>query len=116
LAQELREQAQHCLYQRFQQTAAALTQVYQGQVKIRFPQATNMISETNKYNLQVSEGRDWQPFQTAAGSLTLLYKDSLEELRKAAEINRKLVRELSPGWRKTDSTSCQHQKFWSRIL
>lgn len=30
--------------------------------------------------------------QTAAGSLTLLYKDSLEELRKAAEINRKLVR------------------------
>ena len=29
--------------------------------------------------------------QTAAGSLTLLYKDSLEELRKAAEINRKLV-------------------------
>ena len=29
--------------------------------------------------------------QTAAGSLTLLYKDSLDELRKAAEINRKLV-------------------------
>jgi hypothetical protein len=67
--EELKEQAQHCLYQRFQNTAAALTQVYQGQVE---------------------EGRDWQPFQTAAGSLTLLYKDSLEELRKAAEINRKL--------------------------
>merc|ERR1712083_696577 len=65
----LKEQAQHCLYQRIQNTAAALTQVYQGQVE---------------------EGRDWQPFQTAAGSLTLLYKDSLEELRKAAEINRKL--------------------------
>ena len=43
------------------------------------------------YQGQVEEGRDWQPFQTAAGSLTLLYKDSLEELRKAAEINRKLV-------------------------
>ena len=35
--------------------------------------------------------------QTAAGSLTLLYKDSLEELRKAAEINRKLVCRL--WWR-----------------
>jgi len=89
--EELKEQTQHCLYQRFQQTAAALTQVYQGQVE---------------------EGRDWQPFQvpiivklpfpetwilvihisfqTAAGSLTLLYKDSLDELRKTAEINRKL--------------------------
>merc|ERR1719350_1876658 len=69
ITQELKEQAQHCLYQRFQQTAAALTQVYQGQVE---------------------EGRDWQPFQTAAGSLTLLYKDSLEELQKAAALNRKL--------------------------
>ena len=37
------------------------------------------------------------PPQTAAGSLTLLYKDSLEELRKAAEINRKLVGRL--WWR-----------------
>ena len=27
ITQELKEQAQHCLYQRFQQTAAALTQV-----------------------------------------------------------------------------------------
>ena len=44
--QEVREKSQHCLYQRFQQTAAALTQVYQGQVE---------------------EGRDWQPFQVRAG-------------------------------------------------
>ena len=43
------------------------------------------------YQGQVEEGRDWQPFQTAAGSLTLLYKDSLEELQKAAALNRKLV-------------------------
>lgn len=39
----------------------------------------------------MEEGRDWQPFQTAAGSLTLLYKDSLDELQKAAGLNRKLV-------------------------
>jgi Domain of unknown function (DUF4588) len=52
----------------FQQTAAALTQLYRDQAG--------------------REGLAWQPFQAAAGSLTLLYRDSLEELRLAADINR----------------------------
>ncbi len=59
----------------FQQTAAALTQLYRDQAG--------------------REGLAWQPFQAAAGSLTLLYRDSLEELRLAADINRCAALQMS---------------------
>jgi len=65
--EEAREAAKAKLWGQFQQTAAALTQMY-----------------------QQGQGRDWAPFQTAAGSLTLLYKDSVEEQARAVEMNRRL--------------------------
>lgn len=68
--EEVREAAHKKLWTQFQQTAAALTQLYRDQAG--------------------REGLAWQPFQAAAGSLTLLYRDSLEELRLTADINRKL--------------------------
>jgi len=77
--EEVREAAHKKLWTQFQQTAAALTQLYRDQPR---------ESPSTAYRDQ--PGPAWQPFQTAAGSLTLLYRDSLEEQKLAADINRKL--------------------------
>jgi len=76
--EEVREAAHKKLWTQFQQTAAALTQLYRDQPN----------RDLSAYRDQ--PGPAWQPFQTAAGSLTLLYRDSLEEQKLAGEINRKL--------------------------
>jgi len=94
--EEVKEAGQKRLWTQFQQTAAALTQVYQGQMQ---------------------EGRDWQPFQTAAGSLTLLYKESLEEQGKAGEINRKLgyqrAREDIVNWAKSKRRFIRREELFA---
>jgi len=81
--EEVREAAHKKLWTQFQQTAAALTQLYRDQPG----------RELTAYREQQSRdptGSAWQPFQTAAGSLTLLYRDSLEERGLASEISRKV--------------------------
>ena len=88
---EGRETAHNTLWTTFQQTAAALTQLY--------------IQESGAGGSQGASGghpgegdgeagggggsREWQPFQVAAGQLTMLYRDSLEEMRKANEGGRR---------------------------
>jgi len=75
--EEIRENAHKKLWNHFQQTASALTQLYREQPR-----------EAAAFRDQ--QGSAWHPFQTAAGSLTLLYRDSLEEQRVTGEVNRKL--------------------------
>jgi len=67
---EGRESAHNTLWSQFQQTAAALTQLY-------------------RQDAAGAGAREWQPFQVAAGQLTMLYRDSLEEMRKASELSKR---------------------------
>jgi len=86
---EGRQAAHNTLWTQFQQTAAALTQLYRQEGVAgggREPAAT-----------AGEEGRDWQPFQVAAGHLTMLYRESLEELRKAGEVNRRVGYQRARG-------------------
>jgi len=82
--EEVREQAHKRLWTLFQQTASALTQLYRDQGAGRGESAGAGSARGPVV------GVAWGPFQSAAGSLTTLYKDSLEEYRVGGEVNRKL--------------------------
>jgi len=86
--EEVREQAHKRLWTLFQQTASALTQLYRDQGAGR-GEAPGVGGAASR-GAGVGVGVAWMPFQTAAGSLTMLYKDSLEEYKLAGEVNRKL--------------------------
>lgn len=101
--EEVREAAHKKLWTQFQQTAAALTQLYRDQPGRDGPSPRDGAGPRDggagprdgpAYRDQPSSrdqhGAAWQPFQTAAGSLTLLYRDSLEEQRLVGDVNRKL--------------------------
>ena len=80
---EGREAAHNTLWTQFQQTAAALTQLYRQDA-----------DRTGQGQAEAEGGggaqqREWQPFQVAAGQLTMLYRDSLEEMRRASEAGRR---------------------------
>ena len=84
---EGREGAHNLLWTQFQQTAAALTQLYRQEAgQGREGEAGGGEGEGGGGG---GGGREWQPFQVAAGHLTMLYRESLEEMRKASEAARK---------------------------
>jgi len=73
---ENKEAAHNTLWTQFQQTAAALTQLYR--------------QESGGGGREAGGSEEgWQPFQVAAGHLTMLYRESLEELRKASEVSKR---------------------------
>jgi len=81
---EGRESAHNTLWSQFQQTAAALTQLY------RQDAAGAGAAGGGEGEAGGGGGaREWQPFQVAAGQLTMLYRDSLEEMRKASELSKR---------------------------
>lgn len=81
---EGRESAHNTLWSQFQQTAAALTQLY------RQDAAAAGAAGGGEGEAGGGGGaREWQPFQVAAGQLTMLYRDSLEEMRKASELSKR---------------------------
>ena len=82
---EVREAAHNTLWTQFQQTAAALTQLYRQEG----------VAGGGREQGSAEEG--WQPFQVAAGHLTMLYRESLEELRKASEVNKRLGYQKARG-------------------
>ena len=84
---EGREAAHNTLWTQFQQTAAALTQLYRQEGT---PGGGNGAVSGGAREEAGEAGRDWAPFQVAAGHLTMLYRESLEELRKSSELNRRL--------------------------
>ena len=80
---EGREASHNVLWTQFQQTAAALTQLYRQEAA--GGEGGGHAGEQGGGG----GGREWQPFQTAAGQLTMLYRESLEELRKSSELGRR---------------------------
>jgi len=85
---EGREAAHNTLWTQFQQTAAALTQLYR-QEGAGGSAGAGEGEAGGGGGGNPSGGREWQPFQVAAGHLTMLYRDSLEELRKASETTKR---------------------------
>ena len=95
---EGREGAHNTLWTQFQQTAAALTQLYRQEAGgAREGDAGpgggggggGEAGGGGGAGAGGGGGREWQPFQVAAGHLTMLYRESLEEMRKASEAARK---------------------------
>ena len=87
---EGREAAHNTLWTTFQQTAAALTQLYRQQESgVQTGQAGPGGGVAEAEAGPGGGSREWQPFQAAAGQLTMLYRDSLEEMRKANEGGRR---------------------------
>ena len=87
---EGREAAHNTLWTTFQQTAAALTQLYRQQESgVQTGQAGPGGGVAEAEAGPGGGSREWQPFQAAAGQLTMLYRDSLEEMRKANDAGRR---------------------------
>lgn len=89
---EGREAAHNTLWTTFQQTAAALTQLYRQESGAGGSQGASGHPGPGGGEAEAGSGpgsREWQPFQAAAGQLTMLYRDSLEEMRKANEGGRR---------------------------
>jgi len=111
--EEIREAAHKKLWTQFQQTAAALTQLYRDQ-----PSGRDGPAYRDQHREQ--PGSAWQPFQTAAGSLTLLYRESLEEQRLSAEINRKLgyhrARRDILGWARSKRRCIRREELLSFLV
>ena len=87
---EGRESSHNVLWTQFQQTAAALTQLYrqEGQHSGAAGHPGHPPDGGGDGAGGPGSSREWQPFQTAAGQLTMLYRDSLEEVRKSSELSR----------------------------
>ena len=81
---EVREGAHNTLWTEFQQTAAALTQLYRHD-----PAGGGSAAAAGGGGGGGGGGREWQPFQAAAGQLTMLYRDSLDEVKKASETSKR---------------------------
>ena len=86
---EGREAAHNTLWTTFQQTAAALTQLYRQESGAGGAQGASPGAAGASEAGGGGGSREWQPFQAAAGQLTMLYRDSLEEMRKASEGGRR---------------------------
>lgn len=113
--EEIREAAHKKLWTQFQQTAAALTQLYRDQ-----PSGRDGGTAYRDQHREQQPGSAWQPFQTAAGSLTLLYRESLEEQRLSAEINRKLgyhrARRDILGWARSKRRCIRREELLSFLV
>ena len=87
---EVKEGAHNTLWTQFQQTAAALTQLYRQEGASSGGAGEGEAGGGGGgVGGGSGGGREWQPFQVAAGHLTMLYRDSLEELRKTSETTKR---------------------------